>query len=195
MLFTKVSKFISREYSVYHMTTEVLSWTWLDHNCATGEVKPHHTRKYSPLHTGYLGNQGKHPASQAGVCVKIAGCGAAGSHFRAIFAHRHGARLPMDLLMGPGRSTEDWSSCYKLSASSGDGIVIKSYLWVFGTVLQIRLGGKKRERSILEIIYVKTETKWLLTICYSASHCITEKLPCFILTCLWHCLWSRISYK
>lgn len=131
MLFTKVSKFISREYSVYYMTTEVLSWTWLDHNCATGEVKPHHTRKYSPLHTGYLGNQGKHPASQAGVCVKIAGCGAAGSHFRAIFAHRHGARLPMDLLMGPGRSTEDWSSCYKLSASSGDGIVIKSYLWVF----------------------------------------------------------------
>lgn len=131
MLFTKVSKFISREYSVYHMTTEVLSWTWLDHNCATGEVKPHHTRKYSPLHTGYLSNQGKHPASQAGVCVKIAGCGAAGSHFRAIFAHRHGARLPMDLLMGPGRSTEDWSSCYKLSASSGDGIVIKSYLWVF----------------------------------------------------------------
>ena len=46
-------------------------------------------------------------------CVKIAGFGATGTHFRSIFTHRHGARLPMCLVMGPGRRVEARSRCYK----------------------------------------------------------------------------------
>lgn len=83
----------------------------------------------TPGNTRFLGNRGKHPTSQAGGCIKIAGFGATGSHFRAIFTHR----LPMRLVMGPGRRVEARSRCYKYFRFKR-GILMKCFLCVVCSV-------------------------------------------------------------
>lgn len=89
-----------------------LSYTWLVQSCPNRKVKLTHTRKHSLAHP--IPWQPRQTPNQSSWRLRQNCRFWSHRHsFRAIFTHRHGARLPMSLVMAPGRRLKARSRCYK----------------------------------------------------------------------------------